>query len=216
MLTLVVILLLSYLCGSLAFSLWAGLLLRGVDLRTVGSGNLGATNVLRALGWKAAVPVLLLDVAKGVLPVAVIAHLRLDHHPLPFGMTPFWISLLAGVAAIAGHMWTPFARFHGGKGVATATGVFAAVAPFPTLCSFLLFGLVTALSRFVSLGSIVAALALLPLLVFLHPRQAPLLPLLVIAVPLVSLIVWKHRVNIVRLRAGTESKLGGAPCQDRL
>lgn len=207
MLSLVVILLSSYICGSLAFSLWAGLLLRGVDLRTVGSGNLGATNVLRTLGWKAAVPVLLLDMAKGMVPVALLAKLRVDGTPLPFGLTPFWVSLLAGVAAIAGHMWTPFARFRGGKGVATATGVFAAVAPLPTICSFLLFGVVTAMSRFVSLGSIVAALALLPLLVFLHPRHAPLAPLLIIAVPLVSLIVWKHRTNIRRLREGTESKI---------
>ncbi len=214
MLTLVVILLLSYLSGSLAFSLWAGRVLRGVDLRTVGSGNLGATNVLRALGWKAAVPVLLLDVLKGALPVVLIAQLRLGPGPLPFGITQFWLSMLAGVAAIAGHLWTPFARFRGGKGVATATGVFAAVAPWPTLVCFVLFGVVTGLTRIVSLGSIVAALALLPLLVFLHPRQAPLVPLLIIAVPLVSLIVWKHRANIVRLRAGTEARIGATPRQE--
>ncbi len=214
MLSLVVILLLSYVCGSLAFSLWAGRALKGIDLRTVGSGNLGATNVLRTLGWKAALPVLLLDMVKGAIPVALIARLRVDGTPLPFGLTPFWVSMLAGVAAIAGHMWTPFAGFRGGKGVATATGVFAAVAPWPTLCSFLLFGVVTAISRFVSLGSIVAAVALLPFLVFLHPRQAPLLPLLVIAIPLVSLIVWKHRTNIRRLRAGTETKIVLAPRTD--
>ncbi len=204
MLSLVVVLAIAYLLGSLPFSLWAGRLLRGIDLRTVGSGNLGATNVLRALGWRAAVPVLALDIAKGA--AAVLVALRWKT-PLDASI----VALIAGVAAIAGHMWTPFAGFRGGKGVATATGVFLSLAPLPTALSAAVFALLTAITRYVSLGSVVAA-CLLPFFVaFFLPRSPVKLPLLLTCIVVVTSIVWKHRTNMRRLVQGTESRIGNQP-----
>jgi glycerol-3-phosphate acyltransferase PlsY len=214
-LSLIVIVLVSYVIGSFSFSLWAGQLFRGIDLRRHGSGNLGATNVLRTLGWKVAVPVLLLDAAKGAAAVLFLSRLRLDGDGrVLVGMSPFWIAMIAGVAAIAGHMWTPFARFKGGKGVATAAGVFFSVAPLATVCCLGVFVLATALTRLVSLGSVLAALCLPAFLLMLGPNAETRGPLLAIAAPLVGLIVWKHRENIRRIVAGTESKLG-APRSDQ-
>ena len=213
--SLVALLLASYLVGSLPFSLWAGRLIRGIDLRTCGSGNLGATNAQRFLGWKIAAPVLLLDMAKGAVATLVVSHLRLPVGGAPpVALTAFWLALLAGAAAIAGHMWTPFARFRGGKGVATAGGVFLSLATVPTLCSLGVFLALTAITRFVSLGSVGAALLLPVFLVALTPHGTPRGPLLVIALPLVAVIVWKHRANIRRLLAGTEARIGAPRSAD--
>ncbi|MEP7381774.1 MAG: glycerol-3-phosphate 1-O-acyltransferase PlsY [Gemmatimonadota bacterium] len=193
-----VFLLLSYLLGSTPFSYFAGRLLRGIDLREHGSGNLGATNVYRTLGAPAAIAVLLLDAAKGVLPVLAFPTLaRVDG---------VWWSVAFGVLAIVGHVRPCFGLFRGGgKGVATASGVFAALAPVPFAASFLTFVAVVALTRYVSLGSMLGAVALAASVVV---RDGPRAPLSVVAVSICAFVVWTHRANIGRLRRGEESRLG--------
>jgi glycerol-3-phosphate acyltransferase PlsY len=211
-LSLVVVLAIAYVLGSLPFSLWAGRLLRGIDLRSVGSGNLGATNVLRSLGWRAAAPVLALDIGKGAVAVVLARRLVGAASPVPPDIVP----LLAGVAAVAGHMWTPFAGFRGGKGVATAAGVFLSLAPLPTALSAALFALLTGVTRYVSLGSVAAAAAFPVFLALVVPPSRTKVPLLIVGLLVVATIVWKHRENIRRLLKGTESRIGGrGPAHDR-
>ncbi len=195
----------AYVAGSLPFAYLAGRVLKGVDLRTVGSGNLGATNVYRTLGVPAAAAVLLLDALKGGLPVALLPR-ALDSSVLAGSSASLWWSLAFGVAAIAGHAKPVFLLWKGGgKGVATAAGVFAAVAPVALAVSLSLFVLVVWRTRFVSLGSIVAA-AVLPLSVALTAGLRS--PLFVVACAVAAFVVWSHRANIQRLRAGTESRIG--------
>lgn len=199
------IILLSYLLGSLSFSYWVVLWLKRIDVRTIGSGNAGATNVLRAAGsWPAAL-VLSLDVLKGVTAVSVA---RLS------GLGPATVGL-AATAVVLGHLYPAFSSFKGGKGVATAVGVFLVLSPAVCLAVLVVFGIIVGLTRFVSLGSIVAAV-LFPVAFWASPQfegvdaeqgQAWLvLHSGVIAV----LIVVKHRGNVVRLLRGRESKFGGS------
>jgi len=140
----------AYVVGATPMTLIVARVGAGVDLRTVGSGNLGATNLFRALGWKYAVPAGLFDVAKGALPTVL----------LPRWVGPeAWIPLAVGAAAIVGHVFSIFVRFHGGKGVATAAGVVLGLAPLPLLISFAIWAVVVKLTGFVSLGSILGAVA---------------------------------------------------------
>jgi len=186
----------SYLVGAIPTSFLAGKLLRGIDLREHGSKNLGATNVYRVLGAKVAVPVGLFDVFKGAAPVLWLA---------PFG--PEWGSfpLICGIAAILGHVFSVFVNFKGGKGVATAGGVVIALAPVAILICLGIWAAVTFSSGYVSLGSITAALAYPGLVYWLTPAQRPFIGVhIVIALAL----VWFHRANIGRLRAGTENRFG--------
>jgi len=164
----------------------------GVDIRTTGSGNIGATNVSRTLGWKVGVLTLVGDCLKGVLPVLLAYRL---------GFTEGWLAL-TGLAAFTGHIYTVFLRFKGGKGVATALGVFLALSPLSVLAALAVFGLVFWKWRYVSLASISAAAAM-PLLVALIDRRG----LIFLMSGLIALLViWRHRENIQRLRLGTESK----------
>jgi glycerol-3-phosphate acyltransferase PlsY len=186
----------SYLLGAVPTSYLAGRIFRGIDLREHGSGNLGATNLYRTLGWKFAVPVGLFDIAKGVIPVVLFA---------PRASSSQAVALVCGIAAVVGHVYSVFVKFRGGKGVATAAGVMLGLAPFAVLALLALWIAVVLASGYVSLGSIVAA-ALLPVAVWiLHPGVRPLLP----AVALVAAgIVWLHRANIRRLLSGTEHRFG--------
>jgi glycerol-3-phosphate acyltransferase PlsY len=191
-------LVLSYLAGSLPTSYLAGRLFRGIDLREHGSKNLGATNVYRTMGWRFAIPVGLVDVAKGALPVLLFGS-RAPEIPA-FGT---W----CGIAAIVGHTLSPFVAFKGGKGVATAAGVFLALAPAAVGIAALVWGLLLWLTGYVSVGSIGGAVALPVADFFLYPdRRAPLGLGLDLAVA--AFIVWKHRANISRLLAGTENRFG--------
>ena len=162
------------------------------DIRQHGSGNIGATNILRTLGWRAALPVLLFDAHKGAIGVLL---LRL------VGGGPEW-QALGGIAAMAGHIWPFTLGFHGGRGVATGIGVLAALDPLAALVATLTFVLVVATSRFVSLGSITAGI---PAIIVLVLRGASLGELAVVSVG-VAAIIWRHGPNIQRLRAGTESR----------
>ncbi len=195
-------LLIAYIAGSFPSAYLAGRLIKGIDLRTVGSGNLGATNVYRNLGAGAAVAVLLLDLAKGALPVYVLP--RLLDAGAPGSDSALWWALGYGICAIAGHAKPVFLLWKGGgKGVATATGVFIVLVPGPLLITVAVCIAVVWYSAYMSLGSITAA-ALFPLLVWITSGVSPLLwGALVVA----AFICWTHRANITRLRNGTEARL---------
>ena len=195
-------LLIAYIAGSFPSAYLAGRLVKGIDLRTVGSGNLGATNVYRVLGFGAAICVLLIDLAKGALPVLYLPRL-LDAGP-PGSDRALWWALAYGIAAIAGHAKPVFLLWKGGgKGVATATGVFVVLVPSALLATVVVCLAVVWYSGFMSLGSITAA-ALFPLLVWFDRGVSPVLwGALLVA----SFICWTHRANMVRLRNGTEPRL---------
>jgi glycerol-3-phosphate acyltransferase PlsY len=192
----------AYLVGATPTSYIAGRLGRGIDLREHGSKNLGATNVYRILGWKYAIPVGIIDVAKGAVAVTLLGG---------WAGGPAWLPLALGVAAVLGHMFSPFVRFRGGKGVATAAGVFLALAPLPLLAALPVWGVSLWITGYVSLSSIIAV-ATFPVWVrLLEPAQVYAFWA---SVALAGLIVFAHRTNIRRLLAGTENRFGthrGAP-----
>ncbi len=186
----------AYLIGSISFAFFAGHLLKGIDLRQHGSKNLGATNTSRELGAVPGVIVLLLDVAKGVLAVWLASAFIAD--------VPWWLPLACGLAAIAGHNWPFYLRFQGGKGVATALGVMLTIFQWPLLCALAIGIAVIAVTRYVSLGSMIGAL-LIPIFIYIFEGQlnAEWWFSVVIAV----LVVVRHHSNIRKLLNGTESKL---------
>lgn len=189
----------AYAAGSIPSAYIAGKA-RGVDLRKHGSGNLGATNVIRVLGTKIGLVVFAFDVAKGALPV-----LLLPRHTIT-GLPPVWMAIACGVAAILGHTRPVFLFFkRGGKGVATAAGVFLALAPVQTLLVLIVFAVVLLTSGYVSLGSLISA-SLLPVLigVTLGPKS----PVFTISVLVALFVYWTHRANIGRLRRGEEHRFG--------
>lgn len=202
----------AYLLGSTPFGLLVGLS-RGVDPRKAGSGNIGATNVGRLLGKRYFSLVFALDLLKGFIPTFV-AGLILGGRQLDRTTSLLW--LLVGFGAIAGHMFSIFLRFNGGKGVATSTGVMLGVFPYYTLAALVsvpAFFIVLKLTRYVSAASIAAAIAFpvgyvgIGLFMKWHPLGAQL-PLLIFASIVAVLIVIKHRGNIARIRAGTEHRAG--------
>lgn len=183
----------AYLLGAIPFGYLMGKFLRGIDIRQHGSGNPGATNVFRVLGAGPGAVTLLLDALKGLLPVAVA--LRMGSSEAT--------AVAVGMSAIAGHMFTIFLRFRGGKGVATSAGVFAALLPGPAGLALAAFAVVFGVSGYVSLGSIVAAVVL-PL----SARLAGVTPLrFVCALTIGAFIIYKHLPNIRRLLDGTENKI---------
>lgn len=182
----------SYLLGSIPSSYLAGRFARGIDLRQHGSGNLGATNAFRVLGWKVATPVFLFDVAKGFAP--------------PFFFVRWDASEVAGwamaygTAAILGHIFSVFVGFRGGKGVATGAGVFLALAPWAALAGLVVWAGLVLVTRIVSVASIAAA-AVVPLAVAFTRGTGPVLWLSLV---LATFIIWAHRANIRRLLRGEE------------
>ncbi len=201
---------LSYAIGSLPF----GVIIarsRGVDLRRVGSGNVGATNVARVLGRRWGCLCFALDVTKGLRPVLLVGFLTRREGAAPTVLQQGAL-LGAGLGAIVGHVFSVFLRLKGGKGVATSLGVVMGVYPyftFPGLAALGVWIVVTLLSRYVSLGSIAAAIAFVPLFVGINWRcVGDLVPLGVFAGAMVLLIIFRHRTNITRLLQGTESKIG--------
>ena len=203
-------LLIAYVAGSFPSAYLAGRIVKGIDLRTVGSGNLGATNVYRTLGFGAAICVLLLDVAKGALPVLFLP--RLLDAGAPGTDLALWWALAYGVAAILGHAKPVFLLWKGGgKGVATATGVFLVLAPSAMLSTVVVCVAVVWFSGYMSLGSMSAAV-LFPLLVWFARGVTPVLwGALLVAL----FICWTHRANITRLRNGTEPRLFPKKNRDR-
>lgn len=214
MFLLATIIILSYLIGSIPTSILISKAAKGIDIRDHGSGNAGGTNVMRVLGWKHGVLVILLDALKGVLAVVVVA--RLHYGSMPFeNATPFddftLVQIIAGVAAVVGHIWTVFAGFKGGKGIATALGMLIMIVTVDMLVAIGVFILVVTFSRYVSLGSLAAAIAV-PLTLIVRenifhvdiPSYNTLLPFLIL---LALLVIFTHRKNVVRLLNGNESKI---------
>jgi glycerol-3-phosphate acyltransferase PlsY len=188
----------AYLLGSVPFGLILGKLFGAGDVRQAGSGNIGATNVARAAGNFAGVLTLLLDAAKGALPVWAAARITEGNAT--------WM-MLAGIAAFAGHCFPVWLKFRGGKGVATAAGIFLMLSPIAFLGALLLFVLMVAFWRYVSLASISAAAAMPLLIYFLWaPRHAPPLSITFGTLVLAMVIAFKHDRNIQRLVEGTEPR----------
>jgi len=233
MLTLILILAVSYLVGSIPTSIIAGKLLKGIDIRDYGSGNAGGTNAFRVLGWKAGLAVTVLDILKGAIGAISVVVFFEAHPPgvLP-DINPIALRLLAGLSAVFGHVFTVFAGFRGGKGVSTAAGMMFGIAPVTTLIVLAIFLLTVLLSRYVSVASMLAALAF-PLIiairkyffdlgegldyyvrlfntnVFIHDSLD--YHLLIFGFIVALAILFTHRANIRRLLSGNENrvKLGG-------
>jgi acyl phosphate:glycerol-3-phosphate acyltransferase len=182
----------GYLLGSLPFGYWAGRL-RGIDLRLAGSGNTGATNAMRVLGLKIGIPVMALDIGKGAAAV-VVARSVFDDELV-------WV--LAAAAAVAGHMYPLFLGFKGGKGVATGAGTMLALVPWMGVAAFVLWLCVSLATRYVSIGSVVTAIAY-PATAFLTGQPWPVR---LFALGTGLWVIWRHRANIARLRAGTEHRI---------
>lgn len=188
----------SYLLGAIPTSYLVARLVRGLDLRRVGSGNLGATNLYRQVGLAWAGPAGAFDVLKGTIPVVLFAR---------WAGVEGRLAILLGVAAVIGHVFSVFVRFRGGKGVATGAGVILGVAPWAFLAALVTWILVVRLSGYVSLGSIAGALVYPVATWVWHPAQRPDLWIHVI---LAGFVVAVHRANIQRLLAGTELRFGRA------
>jgi glycerol-3-phosphate acyltransferase PlsY len=203
----------AYLLGSAPFGLWIARL-HGVDLRKVGSGNIGATNVIRALGRKWGIFCFVLDVLKGFVPMILIPLLRLGGSEPTAGHLLGWLAM--GTAAILGHIFPIYLKFKGGKGVATSLGVVLGLWPYFTVCglaAFIVWLITVRIWRYVSLASILAAgafpILLLIAILFLEDWTFDRLwPLFLVAVPMPLLVIFRHRANIQRLIAGTENKIG--------
>jgi len=188
------VILFGYLLGSIPFALLMARRWNAADLRRVGSGNLGAANVMRASGVRAGVLVALLDMLKGALSVLVAERLS------PSAAAP----AVAGLAAIVGHIYPVWLRFRGGKGVATACGVFAILTPLAVPPAFAVFVAAVWITKYISLGSVLASIVLPPL-AYAAGGQGPAIAA---ASAAAIIIVFRHRSNVARLRAGTERRLG--------
>lgn len=207
----------AYFIGSAPFGVMIATL-KGVDLRSVGSGNVGATNVARALGMKYGILCFLMDVLKGFLPTLVAGYIVGSFDSgVPPGAADQAVWLAVGCGCILGHVFSIYLRGRGGKGVATSLGVVLGVYPyltFPALAAFGVWFGVTFLSRYVSLGSIIAALSFMPFFVAANAirdgmcASRRLWPMACFVLAMVMLIIFKHRANIRRLLSGEEHKIG--------
>lgn len=191
--TLFFLLLASYLIGAIPTGVILTRLVGGEDVRNAGSGNIGATNVYRVAGRTLGVITLIGDCLKGVIPVAVAVS--------ALGLAPNHVSLVA-LAAFIGHCYPVYLGFKGGKGVATALGIFLVLSPLAVLCALGLFVLILWRWRFISLASISAAAAV-PFLVLAFERSSPVFSATLI---IAAIVIWRHRSNIERLRSGTENR----------
>ncbi len=189
--------LLAYLLGSIPFGYLIVRWQKGIDVRTTGSGSIGATNVMRNLGIIGFIATFILDVGKGIVAVLLASRITSGE--------PRWIAASA-VAAILGHCFPVWLKFRGGKGVATGVGVFIALAPLQVALVLVIFAIVVAIWRYISLGSIVATAAFPVLVHFL--KHAPL-PIVLGAAGGALIIIAQHHANIRRLLSGTENRVGG-------
>jgi glycerol-3-phosphate acyltransferase PlsY len=200
-------LVIAYVAGSIPSAYIAGRVVKGIDLRTVGSGNLGATNVYRSLGAPVAAAVFAVDMLKGALPAALLPALVLAPAAMGTDRATWW-ALAFGIAAMVGHAKPVFLLWKGGgKGVATAAGIFAALAPVPLVIGLAVFVLVLWRTGYVSAGSLTAAVTLPLLLVWFEGVRSPTT---VVAALVCLFVFWSHRANITRLRDGTEHRFGRA------
>jgi len=192
------ILFLGYLFGSFPSGYLAGRITKGIDIRSLGSGSTGATNVLRHIGKRAAISVFLIDVFKGVISILLAKFFRLDDS---------W-QVAVGLSALIGHIWPVWLNWKGGKAVATGLGIFLGLSWQVGLATLGIFMLMIALFRIVSLASVSASLSL-PLIMFISFEKSNIsLPFLIISLLAMTLVVWRHRDNIARLMKGKEPKIG--------
>jgi acyl phosphate:glycerol-3-phosphate acyltransferase len=192
------ILIFAYFLGGVPFGVIVGKLWKGIDIRSVGSGNIGATNAYRALGPGPAAVVFILDVAKGLVPVLLARNLFSDNSG---------IIVVTGLLAILGHTFSIFLKFEGGKGVATTLGVIFGLYPVTGAIAFGLWLVVLGLTRYVSIASMMGAVSIpISLLAFHQPRKYGVFGIIVAA-----FVIYKHRPNISRLRQGKEPRVGEKP-----
>ncbi len=192
------ILLLGYLFGSFPSGYLAGRIVKGVDIRSLGSGSTGATNVLRQIGKRAAITVFLIDVFKGALSILVAKYFLLNDS---------W-QVATGLSTLIGHIWPIWLNWKGGKAVATGLGIFLGLSWQVGVTTLSIFIVIIALFRIVSLASISSALAL-PLIMFLSFKTSNFsFPFLIISLLAMALVIWRHRENIVRLIQGKEPRIG--------
>jgi len=188
------ILLLGYLLGSFPSGYLAGRIIKGIDIRSIGSGSTGATNVLRHIGKRAAIAVFLIDVSKGIISILLAKYLLLNDS---------W-QVTVGLSALLGHIWPVWLKWRGGKAVATGLGVFLGISWQVGLASLGVFLLVISLFRIVSLASVIASLSL-PLIMYLSFNNSDFsIPYLLISLLAMVLVIWRHRENINRLIKGKE------------
>lgn len=214
MLNLFFVIILSYLVGSIPNSILISKLVRGIDIRNYGSGNAGGSNVFRVLGWKWGILTILLDALKGAIAVILVARFYLDRFPFN-NVTPFddftLVQIICGVAAVIGHVWTLFAGFKGGKGIATGLGVLIMIVTVDMALALGVFFLVVGFSRYISLGSLAAAVSV-PLIMIIRENifnvdirgYHTILPF---AILLALFVIYTHRSNIERLLQGSERKV---------
>ena len=191
----VVFVLVSYLFGALPIGLLVGRMVKGIDVRDYGSGNIGASNVWRTMGPVWGIAVFLFDFCKGYFPTLLAGRVH-DVSP--------WLPVLVGLASILGHNFSPFLRFKGGKGVATSLGVVYGLSPLAAAVGFAVWGLCLLVTRYISVSSMIAAVVTSLLLIGLNRD----LPHLLFASLVAFFVVIKHRSNLARLKAGTEPKVG--------
>ena len=208
------ILVLSYLVGSIPTSIILSKLIKGVDIRNFGSGNAGGTNVSRVLGKKYGILTILLDALKGVIAVIFVSRLYLGNFPFP-NNTPFddftLVQIIAGISAVIGHIWTIFAGFKGGKGIATGLGVLVSIVTLDMIMALGVFLIVVYFSKYISLASISAAVSV-PLIMIIRenifgvdiPSYHNILPFVI---ALALLVIYTHRSNVERLLNGNENKI---------
>ena len=192
----------TYLCGSIPTAYIAGYALKGIDIRTVGSGNVGASNAMRLLGKGWGVAILLLDAVKGLVPILLILHVFLVDDPQVQRY-----ALVGAFAALVGHIFPVWLKFRGGKGVATGLGVMTALLPLGVAIALPVFILIVAVTRYISLGSLIAA-TLLPGLFFIKHSLPADLELFAFVCLACIFVIYKHKSNIRRIIAGEENRLG--------
>ncbi len=221
MFLLAIIVILSYLVGSVPTGIIVTKFAKGIDIRNHGSGNAGGTNVMRILGWKHGFLVILLDTLKGALAVVVVA--RLYFGPLPFAnVSPFddftLVQIIAGISAVIGHVWTVFAGFRGGKGIATGLGMLLMLITVEMLIAVGIFILVVTISKYVSLGSLIATISIPVSLILrenvFHEHINGYNTILPFVIFLTIFIIYTHRKNVVKIFNGTENKLSFKKKQD--
>ncbi len=191
----------SYVLGGIPTGYLIGRL-KGIDIRKHGSGNPGTANVYRTLGKGPGILTFVVDFLKGFAPTLVAAQFFFEPGSMDFSKGHWWIPVTAGALAIAGHIWTVFLNFKGGKGVATAAGVFMALLPIPTAGAFVVFGIAVAITSHISVGSMAASVAL-PILCFVLARDYQK-PFTLLALTVCILIFYTHIANIRRILAGAE------------
>lgn len=205
-----IIILISYLLGSIPTSIILSKVFGGIDIREHGSGNAGGTNVVRVLGWKIGIFVMIIDVLKGTVATAWVSQMQLINSNTVSIFDPFMLSVICGIAAIIGHVWTIFAKFRGGKGVATGMGMMIALSPTDISVGVIIFIIIVSLTKYVSVGSMFGVTSIV-LSIFIRKNifnaEIQGYEILLWSTSLISLfIIYTHRANIKRLLSGTENK----------